>query len=276
MSFANIYYMANQQLSLSDLRPINEALYDALQKEHWETGLDMDFSEWKERVSEIGYDVGKISINSNPSSMRRFFYVEEYCASEIHDLEPEFLGSPFSLPVLEMNQAFEEKFRQGEFTLLFFPEWNAFAIDYFIRLFERIPKERLWEVFLLIYTYANYGFSLFPKEVLYEVFQHADKEESIERLTSNGYVDGEGFVTVYRGEGLRSTAVEASHSWTVSRDVAFKFANHFGRGRVYKAIVAVKSVISYQVERGEGEVIVRHKDLECISIEQDYREGGDE
>lgn len=273
MSIADIYYLANQQLRLSDLTPLNEELYDAVNKEYWKDGSHLSFSEWREQVSEAGYNVDKIYKNKNQSSMRQFFYVEEYCATEIHDLEPTFLVSELSLPILQMNQEFKEKFNKGDFTLLFFPEWNSFAIDYFIRLYKKIPKERLWEVFELIYTYANFGFGLFPEEVLKDVFPYANKKESIERIKTEGFVDRDGFLTIYRGEGLRSTPVDKSYSWTLSREIAFKFANHFGEGRVYKANVPVEKVVSYQTDREESEVLVYYKDLVHLSIEQDYKEG---
>lgn len=276
MSLSDIYFMANQQLRLSDLKPLDELLYDALHKGQWEEGADLNFSEWKERISEAGYDPDKIYFNNNQNSMSHFFYVDEYCATTIHALEPAFLEGEFALPMLKMNQIFQEKFNEGDFTMMFFPEWNTFAIDYFIRLYEQIPKERRWEVFEMIYTYANYGFSLFPEHVLSDVFLHANTAESVELLTKEGHVNRDGFLTVYRGEGLRSTPVENSHSWTLSRDVAFRFANHFGQGRVYKAHILVEKVISYQFERDEAEVLVNYKDLVHLSIEQDYHEEGNE
>lgn len=263
MSFSDIYFSANEQLQLKNLTPFTEDMYDSLNKDSWESPYSTySYQEWKKELEKHGYDVSRIYKNTNESSMRRFFYVGEYFTVEMMILDPSWLTSPMVLPSIKANEHGKNLLEEKDYLGYFFPEWNLFSIDYFIRYYKHIEKSELWEVFKIVYTFSNYGFYMFPEEVLEYVFKYADNNSSKALLKSLDVVDSEGYVTIYRGVGKRSTSLEKAYSWTLSEDVASRFANHFEQGTIYQAKVKFDSIIDYDNDREEKEVLVRYKDIE--------------
>jgi hypothetical protein len=271
MDMSELYFNANEQLRLENLIPVTKEVYKKEHKGFWdERYKGLSYEKWKSLLKEHGYDIKRIKKNTNLRTMRQFFYVGEYYTVEINSLDPAWLLNELTIQCLEANERGKEEFLNKKYTLFFFPEWNTFAIDYFIRLYKQIDKDQLWEVFKTMYTHANYGFDMFPKEVLEEVFSYADNTSALAVLKEKGAIDNKGYLTVYRGEGERSTDVEIAYSWTLSLDIATKFANHFGRGRIYKALVKAENIIDYLEERDEEEILVRFKDIEDLEYLQDY------
>jgi hypothetical protein len=271
VSIADIYFSANEQLRLENLVPFTEEMYEEIPRSYWEEDNDLTFEEWKEKIAEKGYEIDRIRKNPSGQSLRQFFYVGDYYTVEMNSLEPSWLLSEFVLPSIHTNERQKEKFLNKDYRLFFFPEWNTFAIDYFLRLYKEIDKEKLWEVFQMLYTHANYGFEMFSNEVLEEVFTYADNQSSIATLQGQGAVDTDGYLTIYRGEGKRSTPLENAYSWTLSKSIANRFANHFEKGRIYQAKVKVENIISYENEREEEEILVRFQDVDSLQIIEDVQ-----
>ncbi|PLS19416.1 hypothetical protein CVD28_03095 [Bacillus sp. M6-12] len=271
MSIADVFYNANEQLRLENVIPVTKQIYKSIDKRYWnEEHQGLTYEKWKTLLKKHGYDIKKIMKNKNPRTNRQFFYVGDYYTVEINSLDPAWLLNEFTIGCLKANELKRQDFLNKEYILFFFPEWNLFAIDYFLRLYKDIEKEQLWEVFKSMYTHANYGFGMFPKEVLEEVFTYADNTSAVAVLNELGAVDSEGYLTLYRGEGKRSTPLEKAYSWTLSKDIANKFANHFERGRLYQAKAKVDSIIDFDNERNEEEVLVRFENIEHLEIIQDY------
>jgi hypothetical protein len=267
MNFADVYFFANEQLRLDDLLPITKDFYQQLDKEYWNPKYQhLSYKEWKEILNEYGYDTQRIKRNPNIHSFRQFFYQGDYFTVELHSLDPAWLTSEFALPCLKVDEHYKKEFENKNYHLMFFPETNPFAIDYFIRWYKQIDKSSLWEIFKMIYTFANYGFSMFPEEMLEEIFSLADNQRVLASLREKGAIDKDGYVTIYRGEGKRSTPLEKAYSWTLSLQIAQKFAHHFEVGNVYRGKVKAEKIIDYDNERNEEEVLVRFKDIEDIEV----------
>lgn len=263
MNFSDIYFSANEQLQLKNLTPLTEEIYNSLNKDFWESPFSTySYQEWKSELEKHGYNVTRIYKNTNESSMRAFFYVGEYFTVEMMMLDPSWLTSPMVITSIKADEHGKNLLEKKDYLGYFFPEWNLFSIDYFIRYYRNIETSELWEVFKIVYTFSNYGFYIFPEEVLEYVFNYADNSSSKALLKSLNVVDSEGYVTIYRGVGKRSTGLEKAYSWTLSEAVASKFANHFEQGTIYQAKVRFDSIIDYDNDREEEEVLVRYKDIE--------------
>lgn len=273
MDISDIYFSANEQLRLVDLVPVTKKVYKEINKVYWdEEHQQLSYEKWSALLKEHGYDVKRIKKNKNKSSRKQFFYEGDYFTVEIQALDPSWLLNELTIGCLKVNDVQKESFLNKEYTLFFFPEWNGFAIDYFIRLYKEVEvdTDQLWDVFQTMYTHANYGFEMFPEELLEDVFTYANNTSSKDALREIRALDEEGYITVYRGEGERSTPIEKAYSWSIDKDIAYKLANHFKIGRVYKGRVKVENIIDYYDGRNEKEILVRYKDVENIEIQQDY------
>lgn len=72
-------------------------------------------------------------------------------------------------------------------------------------------------------------------------------------------------VTLYRGEGAKSTPLEKALSWSLSPEQAHFFANRFGSdGKVFQAEIARDAILAY-IDSSEEEVLVQYKDLANIT-----------
>jgi hypothetical protein len=260
MDISEMFFYANEQLRLKDLLPIDKDYYDTLDESNWKQPYS--FEEWLKVLYQYGYDVNRIKRNKNPKSMRNYFYEGEYLSICLYSLEPSLLISDFILKRLDYDERAKEDFANKEYYSYFFSETNWFAIDYFIKHYTKISRENLYKVFKDMYVQIDYGFSMFPQDILDDVFSLADNTDAVAVLRENRLVNKEGLVNIYRGEGKRSTPIERTFSWTLSKDIANDFANQFEKGTIYQAKVKVDNIIDYIPEQNEEEIWVRYKDIE--------------
>lgn len=267
MNHADLYFQANEQLLLKNLLPIDKEYYDSLDKTYWNEAYQrFSFLEWQEVLAQNGYDTNRIKRNVNRNSIRQFFYEGEYLTPEINALDPSWLLNPFTISCLRADEAGKREFENRNYIMYFFSENNLFAIDYFIRHFDKIDEEDVYSAFKGLYVYCNYGFEMFPTELLDKVFAKADNEEGVNELETAGVADEDGYLTIYRGEGMRSTPIEKAHSWTLSHETAHRFGHFYQGGTVYQARVKIEDIIDFISERDEEEVWVRYSDIEDIQI----------
>lgn len=265
MKHADIYFQANEQLQLKNLASIDEAYFNAVNKEYWaEAYQQMSYQAWQDLLAQNGYEVDRIKRNVNSDSIRQYFYQGDYMTPEINAIDPSWLLNDFTISCLRVDEMGKAEFEKGEYTMYFFSERNLFAIDYFIRHYDKIAKEDLYLAFKNLYVHCNYGFELFPQEMLDEIFALSNNEEAVSELVEAGVVDEEGYLTIYRGEGKLSTNVEHAYSWTLSLDTANRFGHHFEKGKTYRGKVKLNKILDYIGERNEDEVWVRYTDIEDI------------
>lgn len=266
MNYSDVYFQANEQLLLKNLVAIDEEHYEQVNKEYWDADYaTLTFEEWKEVMASTGYDVKRIKRNANMNTMRQYFYEGEYLTVEINTLDPGWLSNEFTISCLKADDYGKNLFENKTYSLYFFSEQNLFAIDYFHRHYDKIAVEDRYEAFKSMYVHCNYGFNLFDKDLLDNVFSLADNQQAVQELKDNKKVK-DGYLTIYRGMGERSTRLEDAYSWTLSRAVAERFAHHFGRGKVYQAKVDVNNILDYISDRNEEEIWVKFDALKELQL----------
>ena len=119
------------------------------------------------------------------------------------------------------------------------------------------PDEDLYSLFLDLYRTSDFGFSALKEDDLQKVFagkSQKQKQDTIKRLSSLPDV-----VTIYRGEGSKSTPYEKSFSWTTSYKAACFFACRIPsleNSRIITAHVSKCDIIEYFPNDEEKEVLV--------------------
>jgi hypothetical protein len=150
----------------------------------------------------------------------------------------------------------------------------------FKRLFNEIPDKDLYEVFLTIYTHADYGFTEIDEKYFSRIIKCKPKQQQqkIEKSLKHK-IDEDGFITVYRGVGSKSTSPEKAYSWTTDINIAAFFASRFSQvGDIYTGKVHIKDVIAYVEDRNEHEILAlpgkvkKIKQMDLLSIDKVFND----
>jgi hypothetical protein len=172
----------------------------------------------------------------------------------------------------------KEHISEGEYSAVLIVMRKYDRLSVFKKIFEHLPQEHIYPLFLEVYRGSEYGFNRITKKIIDKIIQVKPKDipGSLKKFT-----DPQNYITIYRGEYTKSTPVEKALSWSLNYDIAVSFAKRFpfgGNGYVYTARVSIDNVIAYIHEEaeeidgvlyggGEEEILVRYKDLEIINKE---------
>lgn len=173
---------------------------------------------------------------------------------------------------LAMNGESDEKFQQrvldmaektssGNFSFIrsyFFSLEDCLRVSVLSKYIElSSPGENLYALFLDFYRISDFGFSSLSENDLQKVFagkSQKQKQDTEKKLSSLPDV-----VTIYRGEGSKSTPYEKSFSWTTSYKAACFFACRIPsleNSRIITAHVSKCDIIEYFPNDEEKEVLV--------------------
>ena len=150
---------------------------------------------------------------------------------------------------LQKSKKYDELFSRVDKKVLF---------TVFQELFDEIPDNQKYDIFIDLYVRSEFGFEKLPKDILEKCFrvrqlssEWKQRMQELSKLKKNP----DGTVTVYRGEGSRST--KDGMSWTLTRKIAKFFANRFGQsGKVVTKKVKPEEIMDYLQDRGEAEVLL--------------------
>lgn len=133
------------------------------------------------------------------------------------------------------------------------------------------PGENLYALFLDFYRTSDFGFSALKEDNLQKVFsgksqkQKQDTEKKLSSLPDT--------VTVYRGEGSKSTTYKKSFSWTTSYKAACFFACRIPsleNSRIITAHINKSDIIEYFPNDEEKEVLISPAAINEVKIDTLY------
>lgn len=119
------------------------------------------------------------------------------------------------------------------------------------------PSPELYSLFTDIYRSTDYGFGVFDKGDLKKVF--AGKSEDQKAKTAAMLANFPDKVTLYRGEGSKSTPYKQSFLWTTSFRAACFFACRLPsaeNSRIITTEVTKSDIVEYFPQSSEKEVLV--------------------
>lgn len=116
--------------------------------------------------------------------------------------------------------------------------------------------------FIDLYAHNEYNFSQLSRDKLNLIFQQPHNkigQKFIDTLPET--------VTIYRGEGNKSTPVEKALSWTLSKEVAFFFAckNSDTGASIYMAQIKREAILDYLDDRNEEEILAFPEDITILN-----------
>jgi hypothetical protein len=142
-------------------------------------------------------------------------------------------------------------------------------IPAFIEMYDQIPDNKKYDVFTDLYVRSEYGFGMFPQDVIEDVFKlrkfSSDWKQRMAELEKK--VNKEEKIQLYRGVNLESAAPDDVFSWTLSEKTAKFFAERFskGSGKIIKKKVDFEDIVDYLNYRGEEEIILLPKKFQNFS-----------
>lgn len=174
-----------------------------------------------------------------------------------------------ALTMLRAKEYFEHKTKfisdclsKKDYNKLFMRVDKKILIPTFMDIYNEIPDDQKYDVFIDLYQRSEYGFGMFDSKIIKDVFsKNKYSKERIERMnafTKKAKLNPDGTISVFRGENTGSAKEEAAFSWTLSKKTADFFANRFskGTGKIIKKNIDPESVIDYLSNRGEAEVLL--------------------
>jgi|688.fasta_scaffold74905_2 hypothetical protein len=170
-----------------------------------------------------------------------------------------------ALKMMQVDKYFAQKLKFVEdaiktkaFQKLFTRVDKKILIPTFIEMYNDIPDDQKYDVFVDLYMRSEFGFEMLPREILSDLFKKrnfsGDWKKRMQALKKKLKSSPE-TVKIYRGVGSKST--KDGISWTLSKKVAEFFANRFGsRGEVQQKEINSSEIIDYLTDRGEEEIFI--------------------
>ena len=162
----------------------------------------------------------------------------------------------------QMTTFVEDCIKKKKFESMFHRVEKKILIPTFIDLYDLIPDEQKYDIFTDLYTRSEYGFQMFPIEIIKDVFSKrkfsSDHNDRMKELDGILKLDSSDKITVYRGENSGSSVSDDAFSWTLDRKTAKFFADRFnkGAGKISSKIIDPSEIVDYLPNRGESEVIL--------------------
>lgn len=128
----------------------------------------------------------------------------------------------------------------------------------FFSLFDIIPDDQKYEIFRDIYIELENAYESFEKSRIIDIMKYRTKEVIDEIKINIKNIDSNGYVTVYRGNGSRSTDPQIAYSWTLNLNTAIFFSLRYDKQdtTVYQAKIHIDDIYDYFADRGEAEIFL--------------------
>lgn len=217
-------------------------------------------SEFKEAIDFLSIEEECLYLTTNPFSP--FVYSNELTYIDIASLNKMYLEiQGFESTIIKHIEGIENLREQGDYETIFTLTSTKYLLHVFHDIYDELPVGNKYKAFREVYTNMEYGFHAFKQEVLEEVLT-LNMDDSFRGKLE---VDNEGYITVFRGEGSKSSRIEEAHSWTTDENTAKFFANRFDKiGKIYQGKVRIENVIDFIEDRQESEILVLPENVEEV------------
>ena len=133
------------------------------------------------------------------------------------------------------------------------------------------PSTELYDLFMDYYKLTDYGFKNLNEADIRKVL--SGKSEEQKKKTAEKLRKFPDTITVYRGEGSKSTPYTQSFSWTVSYKAACFFACRLPSAEdstIVSAEVSKDDIIEFFPERNEAEVVILPSAVKSVKVDTLY------
>lgn len=225
-----------------------------------------NYNKTKKEIESIGLSMDDFQFTG--SRVMPFRYVKGVTILDIMELSKEYL----EFMEVEKRVKAQRVLCEGYLLNDDFDDFIEFLdkrlkIDAFKVILEFIPVHDRYSILRKIYSRMEYGFRKDKDFLDYCFRSRFESQEWKEAITVlKKQVGGKKLITIYRGEGSKSTPYEDAYSWSLQKKVATFFADRFNdRGKIFKAQISIDDVLDYIDHRNEYEVLVDADKLQNIT-----------
>lgn len=259
---------------LNSMLPLNNVLTEEDKKKYIALGYNIGFSldEFKSKFPNI--NTNHIYYESYGFPPKISYYDEDILFYT--ELQPILGTFIMKLKDDESDSEFLERFintrkkyalnKNYDISFSFAPD--SIRCQLLSKLLERTNKEDLnfdiYDIFKSIYSSAEFGAYNITKENIIKLKDLISTEQK--ELLKKELEDLPEIVTIYRGEGDKSTPCQKAISWTLNCNVANFFALRHtpDSACIYKAEIPKEKIIAYIDSRDEEEVLVDFSDIKIL------------
>ena len=155
---------------------------------------------------------------------------------------------------IEYAETIENDMNNGDFYFAFIALPDKMRMEMLDMLVRKRPSEKLYEVFTDFYTTADYGCDALSNESIRIL--HNMKSEKQKKLTQKKLKNLPKQVTLYRGQGDKSSNWDNAVSWTTDINVANFFASRMNSHSASIIIAEVEKCNIIEFFESESECIV--------------------
>ena len=273
---ADIIRQLNQQNTLDNMIPLTEFSSVAKLRELERRGYYAGYTaeSWKAEFPEI--DPKYILCPQTvvfPASLR-YYDPEHYICFDTYIYNGKNLysgekGSPQDM-LLDLISRSMKDYEEKNYIALLLPisseESGGIAIRVLREMLEREePNPKLYDAFLSVYTLCNTGAHILGRKALERLQMCKSIEQKSETAQKLSKYPGDS-ITVYRGEGSKSTPQEKACSWTTDINKAYFFASWRSAedSTILTGRVPKDKILEFIDRRNEKEVLVQPGAVELI------------
>jgi hypothetical protein len=194
-------------------------------------------------------------------------YLSGYIYQPIHHFSPEAnLMFKTAERIQGQKRHFHELEKEKDYISIFEYMDKKLLIPTYVEIFDKIPDNQKYEIFVALHVRSEYGFEMFDHDFLKKIFsfQKFSKERpkrmrELKKLAGIKYLSIDPYFnrfTVYHGHNKNHDPKD-EYSWTLNEHTASFFANRFNtKGMITKKIINFDQVIDFFNQRDEAEVIL--------------------
>lgn len=198
------------------------------------------------------------------SVFNRIIYLSKYIYIPLHVFTVDGLRTLNVVNVIKnQKQRFQELEEQENYEDIFMYMDKKLLIPTYKEVFEKIPSNQRYEIFVDLHVRSEYGFEMFDAGFLRRIFSFKKfsphYKKRLEKLKAK--VGTYNKFTVYHGHNKKHDPKD-EYSWTLKIETAEFFANRFSnQGTISKKSIMFRDVIDFYDHRGEDEIILLTKEL---------------
>lgn len=254
MNIADLFVNIKRPLKKEELSDFTKENYTKLTKGE-------DYEAIVKSIIDTGLNVNNLYISDE--QLFPFWYIEDCAYMEVHHLSTEidegiFGWKHIKSQVEKTNELLRGFLEEEDYETFFVVVNERFSFDLFVKMIDEIPKDRVYDAFKNIYISNDYGFGDLDKKHIEYIFQLNQCDEFKTKLKTD-----DGYVSIYRGIGNKSTNIDKAYSWTLNLSTAIFFASRFDITSpiIYEAKIHIDDIVDYIKDRGEAEILLLPESL---------------
>ena len=271
----NIWEQLNNQYSLDNLVCIASITSEQQLKKLETDGYYAAFTAQSWRKNFPSIDVKKIYCPKTQLFAADLIYLDldHYICIKTMMLNGQYIkgNDSFERDMLQSIQILETAYMSKDYKTLLRPNASEQSGNIVIALLNKMLENeptsaKLYETFFDFYSFVDCGAKRLTPFAIQKLLK--SKTEKQKQSTLDCLIYFPEIITIYRGEGSKSTDYTQAYSWTTDINKAYFFASWKGgeKARIITAQVKKKNVIEYLTSRGESEIVVLPENIQNATV----------